>query len=313
MTILLLLQNYQKILKTMENIQEERHSWLKLTVLLLFLFLYGFLNVIGSGNDINMNLDDAKVITLLKVVQVLGVLIIFILPAFLFAGLWTKARIGYLGILTKPSTTTLFLSGLGILLAMPLINWLGELNQHMHLPAAMSGIEAWMKSSEDKAAELTEAFTKGTSIGSLVSNLLIVAFMAALSEELFFRGIIQKVLIECFKNKHVGIWIGAALFSAFHMQFYGFVPRMLMGAYLGYLFSWSGSLWPGILAHFLNNGMAVFLVWLSNRGVISSDADKIGSEGGEMIYVAVSAVMVIASLTLVYRVEQKRKVSALQE
>jgi membrane protease YdiL (CAAX protease family) len=177
----------------------------------------------------------------------------------------------------------------------------------MQLPEAFSGIETWMKDSEAKAEVLTKGFTKGTSAGALILNLFVIAFMAALSEEIFFRGLFQKVAIECFKNKHVGVWFGAIIFSAFHMQFYGFVPRMLMGAYLGYLFLWSGSLWLGILAHFLNNGMAVFLIWLMNRGVISADADKVGIQQGELIYVAISTILVIGSLVLVYRMEQKRK------
>ena len=162
------------------------------------------------------------------------------------------------------------------------------------------------QNSEEKAKVLTDAFTKGTSVGSLISNLFVVAFMAALSEELFFRGILQKVLIECTKNKHVGVWIGAALFSAFHMQFFGFLPRMLMGAFLGYLFLWSGSLWPGIIAHFCNNGMAVFLSWMMNRESIAADADQIGSKDGEIMYAAISTLMVIGSLFLVYKIEKKR-------
>ena len=82
---------------------------------------------------------------------------------------------------------------------------------------------------------------------------------------------------------------------------------MLMGAYLGYLFLWTGSLWPGILAHFVNNGMAVFLIWLSNRGVISADVDKIGTFENELMYVITSAILVTFSMILVYRMEKKRK------
>ena len=292
----------------MQNIEQERHSWVKLSVILSWLFLYGLVSVLGSnGNDIALNLDDPKLIALLYIGQVVGVVILFIAPTFLFAGFWTKARVGYLGISTKPSFTTLIIGSLGILLALPMINWLSDLNQHMHLPSAFSGMETWMKNSEDKAAQMTDVFTKETSVGGLLLNLFVVAFLAAFSEELFFRGMLQKVLIECFKNKHIGVWIGAIFFSAFHMQFFGFLPRMLMGAYLGYLFLWSGSIWPGMIAHFVNNGTAVFVVWLSNKGIITADADKIGIEGNQLMYVVPSILMVAVSLVLVYRIEQKRK------
>jgi uncharacterized protein len=289
----------------MQNPEQERHSWLKLSALLGILLFIAILTILGGDADAAMNYDNHNLITVLKLLQAIFVVFIFILPAVLIAIFWTRSKIHYLGLTRRPSALTMILAGMGILLAMPLINWLAEVNQHMHLPETFSGVETWMKNSEQKAAELTEAFTKGTSIGDLILNLFVIAFMAALSEEIFFRGVLQKVSIECFRNRHIGVWFGAIIFSAFHMQFFGFVPRMLMGVYLGYLFLWSGSLWPGILAHFLNNGMAVFLVWLSNRGVISVEADKVGIHESELIYVLVSAVFVVISLFLVYKTEKK--------
>ncbi|MFL5765913.1 MAG: CPBP family intramembrane glutamic endopeptidase [Bacteroidia bacterium] len=291
----------------MDNLPQERHSWIKLGVILSLLFGYGIATVLASSGGPELNLDDVNMKPLLYFGQIVGVVILFIAPAFLFAGLWTKARIGYLGITTKPALSTLLIASLGILAAFPLINWLAGMNEQMHLPASMHGIEEWMKRSEEQAGKLTDVFTRGTSVGGLILNLFVVAFMAAFSEELFFRGILQKVLHECFKNKHVAVWLGAAFFSAFHMQFYGFIPRMLMGAYLGYLFLWSGSIWPGMMAHFVNNGIAVFIVWLTNRGAVSADVDKIGSESSQFVYVVCSALMVALSMIVIRRIEKKRR------
>ncbi|MBL7884004.1 MAG: CPBP family intramembrane metalloprotease [Bacteroidia bacterium] len=297
----------------MQNTEQERQSWLKLTIIFLYILAYGFLNVIGSENELNLNLDNEGMLNMLKILQAVSVVLVFIIPAILFATLWTNKKIHYLGVTTRPAFATIILAGIGMIVAMPLINWLAEVNQNMHLPDAFSGIEIWMKNSEEKASQLTEAFTKGTSISTLVLNLFVVAFMAAVSEELFFRGMLQKVLIECFKNKHIAIWIGAALFSAFHMQFYGFIPRMLMGAFLGYLFLWSGSLYASIVAHFVNNGMAVLLVWLSNKGSISVDIDKVGTNENELIFVAISLVLVVASLFFICKLELKKKQKQLIE
>ena len=292
----------------MENIEQQQKPWLKLSVVMGYIFLFGLLTALSSGGgDIKMNMEDVHILNLLKFLQAIAVVIFFILPAVLFAVFWTKEKIHYLGVTTKPALATALIAGAGMILASPFINWLAELNGQMHLPAALSGIETWMKNSEAAATQITEAFTKGTSVGVLIINLIVIALMAALSEEVFFRGIVQKILMECTRNKHAAVWIGAALFSAFHMQFFGFIPRMLMGGYLGYLFLWSGSLWPGIIAHFVNNGMAVYLVWLANRGTISADADKIGTEGNEWVYVIVSAVMVAVSMALVYRTESRKK------
>lgn len=291
----------------MQNNEPERQSWLKLSVLAIFIFVLALVTVLGGDGDVEMNLDNPKTILLLKVLQAVSVLIIFIVPAVLFAIFWTKSGIHYLGVTTKPAITTALLAGTGMLLAMPMINWLSDMNQHLKLPEAFNGIQVWMEQGEEKATQLTEAFTKGSSIDVLIINLFVIALMAAVSEELFFRGILQKVLIECTRNTHVGVWIGAIVFSAFHIQFLGFLPRMLMGAYLGYLFLWSGSLWPGILAHFINNGMAVLLIWLSNRGAITQDADTLGIQQGEWIYVGISIVMVAIGMILVYRIEKRRK------
>lgn len=289
----------------MQNIEKERNSWLKLFVILLVIFSIGAATAL-AGDDVQMNLDDQGTINLMKLAQAISVIFIFIAPAVLFAVLWTKAGTRYLGILTKPAFNTTLIAAVGMVVALPLINGLAELNQHMQLPASLHSIEEWMRQSEDNATQITEAFMQGTDTNTLMINLFVVAFMAAIGEELFFRGMLQKVLIECFKNKHVSVWTGAILFSAFHMQFYGFVPRMFMGAYLGYLFLWSGSLWPGIIAHFMNNGLAVYIGWLINRGTISDGSDKVGMDAQEWVYVAFSGIMVIISLILIYRMEKKK-------
>ena len=290
----------------MQNNEKESQSGLKLSVILLFIFALGLLSVIDDKSNLEMNLDNPKTILILKLLQAFSVLVVFILPALLFAIYWTKPKIDYLGISSKPKSSTLIIATTGMMMALPMINWLADINQHMEFPQLLSGIETWMKQSEAKATLLTDALTKGSTIDVLLLNLIVIALLAAFSEELFFRGVLQKVLNENSRNKHVGVWVGAILFSAFHMQFYGFLPRMLMGAYLGYLFLWTGSLWPGILAHFMNNGMAVFLIWLSNRGVIDVDADKVGIQENEWVFVLISLAMVTMSLFLIYKKEKNR-------
>ena len=293
----------------MQNIEKERYSWLKLGGILLFNLLLVLPNILADSAT--LNLDDKNMIQFLKLGQILTVLVFFILPSLLFARYLTKSRIHYLGITKPPALNTSLIAGLGMIMAVPLINVLAQMNQQIQLPAGLHGLEHWMKDSEEKLKLFTEAFMQGTDTSTLLVNLFVVAFMAGFSEELFFRGMLQKVLIECFKNKHVAVWIGAIIFSAFHLQFYGFIPRVLMGAYLGYLFLWSGSLWPGIIAHTLNNGLAVFAAWLVNRGTIQADIETVGTHNAqELIYVFISAGMVIFSLILVYRIEKRKRPEA---
>lgn len=289
----------------MQNTEKEQYSWIKLTLLLLYIGILGVVSILG-GDDSALNFDNPNTITLLKVLQGVSVIMVFVLPALVFAFFWTKKRISYLGVSEKPSFWVLLIGGLGMMMAMPLINWLVIVNEKMKLPAFLSDVETWMKNSEEKAAVLTDAFTAGTALDVLVLNLVVIAFLAAVSEELFFRGVLQKVMQECTHNKHVAVWGTAILFSAFHLQFYGFLPRMLMGAFLGYLFVWSGSLWPSIFAHFVNNGMAVLTVWLANNGYVSEDIDKVGVNPDEWIYAVVSFIAVVGSLLLIYVISNKR-------
>ena len=117
---------------------------------------------------------------------------------------------------------------------------------------------------EENAKVLTEQFLNVTTLGELIINLLLMAVLPAVAEELTFRGTLQQ-LLKAKTNSHLAIWCSAILFSAIHFQFYGFIPRMVMGAMFGYTLWWTGSLWIPILMHFTNNAMAVLLYFLALR------------------------------------------------
>ena len=112
----------------------------------------------------------------------------------------------------------------------------------------------------------------------LFINLIMIGLIPAIGEELVFRGVVQKIFSQWSKNVHIGIWSAAFLFSAMHMQFYGFLPRMMLGGLLGYLYVWSGSLWLPIIGHFVNNAGAVLMSYFFQRGDLKLDPDKIGAE-----------------------------------
>lgn len=135
----------------------------------------------------------------------------------------------------------------------------GQWNKGFHLPDALSGVEQVMRDMEDAALEVTNMMLAGDSVLRLLLNLIVVAGMAAVSEEMFFRGALQQFIGERIRNVHVTVWITAAVFSFVHFQFFGFLPRLFLGAILGYLFAYSGNLWIPILFHFLNNATVVVL------------------------------------------------------
>ncbi|MCC6601199.1 MAG: CPBP family intramembrane metalloprotease [Crocinitomicaceae bacterium] len=126
-------------------------------------------------------------------------------------------------------------------------------------------LEAILKPIESQTAEITRVILSETSPISLLSTLFAIAVIPALSEELFFRGTLQPLLIRATGRPHEAIWITAILFSFIHFQFYGFLPRVLLGAMLGYAVYWSGSLWTSIIAHFINNALAAIFFHINGQ------------------------------------------------
>jgi membrane protease YdiL (CAAX protease family) len=147
-------------------------------------------------------------------------------------------------------------------------------NSAISLPESLAGAERWMKEMEEKAKVLTEVITNFSSTPRLLAGFLVIAVMPAIGEELMFRGLLQGKLQSLTRNTHVSVWVAAILFSAIHLQFYGFIPRMLLGAMFGYLYAWSGNLWLPILAHFVNNGFTILMVYLYQQKLSGYDVEK---------------------------------------
>ena len=137
-----------------------------------------------------------------------------------------------------------------------------EWNQGIIFPETLKGIEKWMKSSEETAGEMTKFLTDFKSSSQFVVAMIVVAVLAGISEELLFRGVLQNITLRASGNPHVAIWFAAIIFSSIHMQFYGFFPRMLLGALFGYLYYWTKNIWVPIFAHFINNGFTLSMAYL---------------------------------------------------
>jgi len=144
-------------------------------------------------------------------------------------------------------------------------------NSHLVLPEFLSGVEQWMRDMEKQLMELTQFLTDFQSIPELLAGILVIGVLAGVGEELFFRGLIQPKMQGYFRSPHWGIWVTAIVFSAIHVQFYGFLPRLFLGALFGYLYHYTGSLFYPILGHILNNALTLLLVYASNEGLIEMD------------------------------------------
>jgi len=254
--------------------------------------------------------NDPQAISLLKYFQFIQSIGFFILPALLAGWFFEGNATGYLK-LNKTSPVTIFVITIFIMfVSLPAINWIISVNEMMKLPAALHGVEQWMKDTEDQAAQLTDAFLNTNTIGGLAVNLLMIAIIPAIGEEMLFRGILQRLFSEWFRNIHMAILFTAFIFGAVHLQFYGILPRMILGILFGYLFYWTGSLWLPIFAHFLNNGSAVIVSFFISRNIVKQEYENFGSTNN-VFFIVGSIVLTGLLLFWVYQLRFKKNYTEL--
>ena len=242
--------------------------------ILIWIGVMAGLTLVGMGIWY-MALDGSQTTSSLKWLQFLQTLGTFLLPPILCAWMWDANHHPFRWLrLNKEANWRVFVVAVLIMICgIPAINLLADLNSRVELPESLDFIEQIFKQQEETAAALTERFLLADNIWQLLVNICLLALLPALAEELTFRGTLQQLLSESRNSlavRHTAIWISAFIFSAIHIQFYGFIPRMLMGALFGYMFVWTGSLWVPILMHFTNNVVAVVAYYLF---------DEIGENG----------------------------------
>lgn len=232
--------------------------------LLLCMFLVCYLLTAAAAYVLGRLLADnpAGAVRISAVVQDV---VTFIIPAVVTALFVTRRPAELLCLSRKPSVATLLLIAVVLAVSVPAQEAVIYCNYHISLPESMAAFEAIARQLETSAFETLRQLLANTSAGALIVNILIIGVFAGLSEELLFRGCFQRLLTTGGVNPHVAIWIVAFCFSALHFQLFGFVPRMLLGAYFGYLLLWTRSLWAPVTAHVLNNVMFVVTAWHQAR------------------------------------------------
>ena len=152
--------------------------------------------------------------------------------------------------------------------------WLQELNQSVSFPESLKNVEVLLKGMEDKLAETTKFFTEFTSFWQFLLAFFVIAVIAGIGEELIFRGLIMRKILLGTGNPHVAIWVSAFIFAAIHFQFYGILPRMMLGVLFGYFYLWTGNIRVPIFAHIFNNGFAITIMYLHNIGIVKADLES---------------------------------------
>ncbi len=233
----------------------------------------------------------------------------FFIPPFLVAYLYSPQPVSWLQLDRIPQWSFWIAAMFIMLIALPAINLIADWNSRMSLPEVLKPLEELMRQQEEAAMALTERFLRGKGIEMLLINIGLMALLPAMAEELTFRGVLQRLAAgvesiggtKLTKRQHISIWGIAIVFSAIHFQFFGFVPRMLLGALFGYMVAWTGSLWIPILMHFTNNAVTVIAYWIIyNNGLNPDTVESFGT--GETLWLGIiSCVITVAAVYLFWR------------
>src|SRR5688572_14658997 len=294
------------------NLVSDRSPLLSLLLILLNVFL-GFVLVgpmLGLGvaslfydgnllNDIQNPNDNPGIVLALLTTQSIATLVgLIIFPAIHIVSIEHKPISRFF----PPQRKTLFVLflvmavGLTFMIAIsPLVEW----NMNLKFPEFLKEFETWARNAEDKTAQLTKIMTDFGSVGDLMIGLIVIALLPAIGEELVFRGMFQNEFFRGTGNIHLAIWASALIFSAIHFQFYGFIPRVLLGALFGYLYYWSGTLLVPMFAHFFNNAFGVMMIYLYRQKITELNVED--NTAAPLQYVILNAVLTVGLLYYIWK------------
>lgn len=228
--------------------------------------------VLQMVEDMKQPTEHPEMRVILMIMQGFGTLIgLILIPSLLLK----RQGISVTGFFRRPFYLQAFVLVVVIVLSFIIVDSvIAVWNQNIQFPEWMASFERWARATEDQLAKFSEFVTRFDSFDAMILGLVVIAVLPAIGEEIVFRGMIQRDLFRATNNIHVAIWTSAIIFSAFHLQFFGFVPRMLLGALFGYFYYWSDSLLIPILAHLVNNGLIVISLYLYQGGVIDVDMES---------------------------------------
>lgn len=244
------------------------------------------ISVFQLQDSASWDLTNPAMMTFIRGMILLQFLFLFALPSLLFSYFSDPHPMQYLG-LRQPSKHIYWILGIAvIIIAYPFVEYIGYWNQKIPISGRTG---QWMKGMEEEATRQIAAMLKVRTPAELFKNLIFISLFAGIGEELFFRGILQRMFIRLTKNPWMGIVLTAAVFSGIHFQFYGFFPRLLLGILLGAIYWYSGSLWVAILCHFLYDAAVIIAIYFNPQLLQTPDAGLMQQAGTPSVFVALAS------------------------
>ncbi|MFI3239863.1 MAG: CPBP family intramembrane glutamic endopeptidase [Bacteroidales bacterium] len=275
------------------------HTFGKCIVILILSLILGFAVTILILASLGKLVDGKALLNISITIQNL---LIFIIPTIITASLIVTNPTKFLNLKIAPKLGIVITAIIIMVAATPALNYIIALNESIKLPDSLNWLEEWMRNNEDSAKAVTDQLLHNNNIFSLILTILTVGVLTGAGEELFFRGALQGIFLSRKgANIHIAIWLTAFIFSAIHFQFYGFVPRLLLGAYFGYLVYWTGSLWVPIIIHALNNSSVVITEYMLDKNIITTNINQIGVPVNGIPWLAIGSTLVTILLLIIAR------------
>lgn len=213
----------------------------------------------------------------LQIMQTLSAIFGFFIPTVITASYLNRKPLGLIGFQKKTSSTQVMLTLLIILCGLGISSGLGYLSYQLPLPAHL---KANFDQLEANYVAQAASLVRLNSIPELLLSIIVLALVPAVCEEVFFRGGLQNFMYRSNHKMWFTLIVVSLIFSAVHFSGYGFLSRVALGLILGLLYHFTQNIWLNILAHFVNNALAVILMYSqvqSGKPLADAMNDKSGT------------------------------------
>lgn len=281
-----------------EHYKAERISIFNKLLIFFSIFIF-MLIIMGMLSSVTINSCSNQRNGLL-ITSILQNILVFIFPSYAIIKLEKRNVVNTFGLSNKLSLINIFGIIAIMVVATPALNQIIYWNQNIVFPQYLKDIENLFRQWETQNAETTKILLDGNSLMTLLTGIFTIGIVTPIGEELFFRAGLQRILSESI-SRHLSIWITAIIFSALHLQFFGFIPRVLLGAFFGYLFVWTNSIWAPIFAHAFNNTLIVILSYLTSCKICDLNFDGWGVTKQGFPWYAIFSMILTAIVLFYYR------------